>query len=261
MFRIGYLLGCFSIDLCSPVFAPATMSTFQVPFSSSPPATPDSKSQPSRGRRNTSDMAENPSTTPAGPPPNTGASFTPAGPPPSTIFGSSQFGTNVSKLKFTKQNLQPESHRLPTFQPARTKNGTPGVILGRNKFGVPSSSILSEGDSFNHSESEAPDYEDGDEYGDGYDESMQMGDSAGNYDQAGMPAFTGFTAINIEDARSNLRSSSSRVSPILRNDQNSNSPHEVSVLQQHLISCREKVKRMSSLVWHEIWRIDPNQPP
>jgi Nup85 Nucleoporin len=184
------------------------MSPFQVPFSSSPPpATPESKSQVSRGRPTFTDMADNPSTTPAGPPPQSGASFTPAGPPPSTIFGSSQFGSDVSKLKFTKPNPQPESRRFPIFQPPRTKNGTPGGMLGRNTSKVPSSSILSEGDSFDRSESQVPDYEDGEEDDGGYDESMQMGESAGNYGQAGSPAFKGFTAINHREGRLNLQSS------------------------------------------------------
>ncbi len=183
------------------------MSTFQVPFSSSPPATPDAKSQPSRGRPPFSDMAENPSTTPAGPPPNTGSSFTPAGPPPSTIFGSSQFDSDVSKLEFTKQTPHSLSRPFSTFQPPRTKNGTPGGMLGRSNFGVPSSSIRSHGDSIDQSQTEDPNHEDGDGHGDEYDESMQMGESAGNYGLAGSPAFKGFTAINVADKRSNLRSS------------------------------------------------------
>lgn len=113
----------------------------------------------------------------------------------------------MSKLKFTKQNPQPESRFFPTFQPPRTKNGTPGGLLGKKNFGIPSSIIRSEGDAFDRSQSQAPDSEDGDDYGDGYDESMQLGESAGNYGQAGSPAFKGFTAINSTDARSNIPSS------------------------------------------------------
>ncbi|ERF72139.1 hypothetical protein EPUS_02930 [Endocarpon pusillum Z07020] len=183
------------------------MSTFQVPFSSSPPATPDTKSQFSRGLSTFSDMADNPSTTPAGPPPNSAASFTPAGPPPSTIFGSSHFGSDVGKLKFTKPIPQAGTRQFPTFQPPRTKNGTPGGLLGKNNFGLASSSILSQEDSLDQSQSQEPDHEDEDEFGGDYDESMQLGESAGNYGQAGSPAFKGFTAINNGDAPSDLRSS------------------------------------------------------
>ena len=61
--------------------------------------------------------------------------------------------------------------------------------MGRNAFKVPSSSILSEGDSFDEGENEVPDYEDGEEDEGVYDQSMQMGESAGNDGQAGSPAF------------------------------------------------------------------------
>ena len=156
-----------------------------------------------------SDMAENPSTTPAGPPPNSGASFTPAGPPPSTIFGSSQFGSEVSKLKFTQQTSKAASRLSPTFQPPRTKNGTPGGLLRGNNIGSPGSSILSEWASFDQSQSQPRDHEDENvnKYGDGYDESMQLSGSARNYGQPGLPAFKGFTAINKAGAVSSLRSS------------------------------------------------------
>ncbi len=80
-------------------------------------------------------------------------------------------------------------------------------MLGRNTFKVPSSSILSEGDTFNKSEIQGPEYEDGEEDGGVYDDSMQLGESAGNYGQAGSPAFKGFTAINHSHGRLNLRSS------------------------------------------------------
>ena len=66
---------------------------FSASFSSSAPSTP--------GRRFVSDsdnnhgwsFADNPSTTPAGPPPSSTNSFTPAGQPPSSLFGSSHLGT------------------------------------------------------------------------------------------------------------------------------------------------------------------------
>lgn len=177
-------------------------------------------------------MAENPSTTPAGPPPNSGASFTPAGPPPSIIFGSSQFGSQVSKLKFTKQNPQSESRHLPSFQPPRTKNGTPGAVLGKNRFKVPSSSPLSEGDSVGQSHLQVPDEEDGYDDEDTQDESMQMGESAGNYGQARLPASKGYPSINMGGARSNLRSSPFG-SPV--------NPHQGQKLQQSTRGKRPKL--------------------
>jgi hypothetical protein len=69
---------------------------FAVP-DSTPPSTPNSKR----------DADDNPSTTPAGPPPTdyTHNSYTPAGNPPSTIFGSSQFNSGLN------------SSGRPAFQP------------------------------------------------------------------------------------------------------------------------------------------------
>jgi Nup85 Nucleoporin len=185
-------------------------------------------------------MAENPSTTPAGPPPPSNASFTPAGPPPSTIFGSSQFGSNVSKLKFGKKNIQPESRRFPTFQPPRTKNGTPGRALAGNRFAVPSSSLLSEGNSFD--QSQGPEDADQEEYEDDYDESMQMGESAGNYGQPGSPAFKGFTAVNRMNGHAGLRSSllESRISPAKRSQLQQSTRDRRSTAVSHLLPRKGK---------------------
>ena len=76
--------------------------SYQVPFSSSPqvPSTPGSIHR-NRNLLSTpaSDLASNPSTTPAGPPPSSVASFTPADPPPSSRFGSSQLGSGKSLFK------------------------------------------------------------------------------------------------------------------------------------------------------------------
>jgi hypothetical protein len=87
--------------------------SFQVPFSSSPaPSTPDRKSNNafSFGASN------NPSTTPAGPPPSSAASFTPAGAPPSSYFGSSNFGaTNpIKPLSFSQQSAFAPKSSPPT---------------------------------------------------------------------------------------------------------------------------------------------------
>ena len=72
---------------------------FTVPYSSSPPSTPGSKQQSQRGNDSYMSFQNNPSTTPAGPPPSSSRSFTPAGPPPSSFLGSSQFGTGGSSFK------------------------------------------------------------------------------------------------------------------------------------------------------------------
>lgn len=101
--------------------------SFEVPYSSSPPSTPGSKRSNSQDLTTYTSMPNNPSTTPAGPPPSSAASFTPDGPPPSSIFGSSQ--PKVGKIDWGKKPSQmhdKEAHKeLP-----RTKSGTPR----NNKF-------------------------------------------------------------------------------------------------------------------------------
>ncbi|KAL8712062.1 MAG: hypothetical protein Q9225_007012, partial [Loekoesia sp. 1 TL-2023] len=69
---------------------------FEVPLSSSPPSTPDSRRSFGGGHGFTSNSyISHPSTTPAGPPPSSTNYFTPAGhPPPSSLFGSSQLKSN-----------------------------------------------------------------------------------------------------------------------------------------------------------------------
>jgi Nup85 Nucleoporin len=148
----------------------------------------------------------------------------------------------VSKLKFTKQNAHPESHRLPAFQPPRTKNGTPGGILSQNGFKIPSSSLLSEGDLFDHSQSQATDDESGEDSRDDNDESMQMGESAGNYGQPGSPAFKGFTAINTRDAHSSLRSSllESHSNPLKRSRLQQSTRSKPSTVMSHQLPRRGK---------------------
>ncbi|KAL8805730.1 MAG: hypothetical protein Q9182_001763 [Xanthomendoza sp. 2 TL-2023] len=90
---------------------------FTVPYSSSPPSTPDSH----RGFKRASGIGDGslspqPTTTPGGPPPSTTNSFTPAGvPPPSSIFGSSQVKPG-SGLFASKQNPSNGQFSLPTIQ-------------------------------------------------------------------------------------------------------------------------------------------------
>jgi hypothetical protein len=70
------------------------MSGYAVPYSSSTPSTPDQSQSKNNGQGNRfASLDNNPSTTPAGPPPSSAGSFTPAGPPPSSVFGSSQLGS------------------------------------------------------------------------------------------------------------------------------------------------------------------------
>ncbi|KAI9719225.1 MAG: hypothetical protein M1812_003555 [Candelaria pacifica] len=93
------------------------MSGFQVPFTSSPPSTPDTRPRQSNKHNPFVSMASNPSTTPAGPPPPSSArSFTPDGPPPSSGSSSPDFGADDTFDSST-------SNRFAAA--ARTKNGTP----------------------------------------------------------------------------------------------------------------------------------------
>ncbi|KAL8739120.1 MAG: hypothetical protein Q9181_000149 [Wetmoreana brouardii] len=90
---------------------------FAVPFSSSPPSTPDSRRTFSGGRGlGTTGFAPHPSTTPAGLPPSSANSFTPAGPPPpSSIFGSSNLKSG-NNLFSSKLNSKTEVVSRPTTQ-------------------------------------------------------------------------------------------------------------------------------------------------
>ncbi|OAP64093.1 hypothetical protein AYL99_00065 [Fonsecaea erecta] len=56
------------------------------------------------------------------------ASTTPVAPPPSQIFGSSTFGTGVSKLQLSRPTQSPPSRSPPNFNnPPRPKNGPPQI--------------------------------------------------------------------------------------------------------------------------------------
>ncbi|KAL8913241.1 MAG: hypothetical protein Q9171_001888 [Xanthocarpia ochracea] len=129
---------------------------FIVPFSSSPPSTPDSQRDGFSTARGIggSGFGTHPTTTPAGPPPShslsTTNSLTPAGaPPPSSIFGSSQVRPG-SGLSFSKQNTSngfanqrttQSSTLLATKKPTATIDNTPArsALRGRT-FAVPDAS-------------------------------------------------------------------------------------------------------------------------
>ncbi|EKD21376.1 uncharacterized protein L3040_000588 [Drepanopeziza brunnea f. sp. 'multigermtubi'] len=95
---------------------------FQVPASSSPPSTPDRRS----GNSNTFPFSVNFSTTPAGPPPSSTASFTPAGQPPSLYGSSVMGGTPLKPLSFSQNSAfnpassPPANFRRPAAPPARS---------------------------------------------------------------------------------------------------------------------------------------------
>ena len=143
------------------------MSGWTVPQSSSPQL----PSTPGHGQRHANNFtkspngiaknpfAPNPSTTPAGPPPSSAASFTPADPPPSSIFGSSQLGSGKTLFKSkgsygANTNSRKNAHHvspnsIDQKKLARFLDKTGGLDLGesngtiaKNKFDVPSSSPL-----------------------------------------------------------------------------------------------------------------------
>ncbi|KAI9759477.1 MAG: hypothetical protein M4579_002317 [Chaenotheca gracillima] len=137
--------------------------SFQVPYSSSPPSTPDSRRQQSPDKNPFAALTPNPSTTPAGPPPSSANSFTPAGPPPSSAFGSSIFGAagRSSPPKplfggfggFGDSQVQTQSPGLGQYSSVfdgRTKNGTPArpsaMRSGPKRQSPPLSNPASDGD-------------------------------------------------------------------------------------------------------------------
>ncbi|KIW69856.1 hypothetical protein PV04_02179 [Phialophora macrospora] len=95
------------------------MNRFTADYSSSINSTPG-KQQPSRGL-----LSSNPPQL---------ASTTPIAPPPSQIFGSSAFGTGVSKLQLNKPTkISPPRSSPRSYLPPRVKNGTPNIArLGRD---------------------------------------------------------------------------------------------------------------------------------
>ena len=126
---------------------------FTVPYSSSLPSTPDSRGSKAVGRNKLfSSFAEDPSTTPAGPPPSSARSFTPAGPPPSSVFGSSlaTFGntlfqpkprtqqTNGSRLAHSESGS--DAFGLTENSPSRQRSQIPGEYsTDRNRDPLPTS--------------------------------------------------------------------------------------------------------------------------
>ncbi|KAK3685061.1 hypothetical protein B0T22DRAFT_208891 [Podospora appendiculata] len=108
-------------------------SRFQVPGgSSSPPSTPDRSSRGSRGSY--LPFADNPSTTPAGPPPPSSAgSFTPIGAPSDSFLGSSIMrGMTNPKPPNLQPSSNPSTGAPKNMFPSQQKRNTP---LGRSVRG------------------------------------------------------------------------------------------------------------------------------
>ncbi|MCJ1436198.1 hypothetical protein MMC27_005576 [Xylographa pallens] len=126
---------------------------FTVPYSSSLPSTPDSRGSKVVGKgKSFSSFAENPSTTPAGPPPSSARSFTPAGPPPSSVFGSSPatFGNTLFQPKPRTQQAngsrlahsesEPHAFGLTGNTPSRLRSQNAGAYgTNRNRDQLPTS--------------------------------------------------------------------------------------------------------------------------
>ncbi len=97
-------------------------------------------------------------------------STTPIAPPPSQIFGSSAFGTGVSKLQFTKPAKSSPPLRSPQFrslEEPRTKNGTPARTKVRpyhTSFGTSQASEYTQQDEEEYSDQDMED--DGEGYED-----------------------------------------------------------------------------------------------
>ncbi|KAL8816721.1 MAG: hypothetical protein Q9223_004313, partial [Gallowayella weberi] len=109
---------------------------FSVPFSSSPPSTPDSQRRFKRASGvGDSNLSPPPTTTPGGPPPSATNSFTPAGvPPPSSIFGSSQVKPG-SGLFASKQNPSNGLFSRPAVQNNRSSSLEKPVGSARGSTG------------------------------------------------------------------------------------------------------------------------------
>ena len=103
--------------------SPDKMNKFTMDYSSSISSTPG-KQQPSAGF-----LSSNPPQLP---------STTPLAPPPSQIFGSSAFGTGVSKIQFAKLGKNSPPFISPGSRlPPRVKNGTPQVESRKSRVRVP----------------------------------------------------------------------------------------------------------------------------
>ena len=186
------------------------MNRFTADYSSSLPSTPDAHT-PFKDRLPFTDMSNQFSTTPAGPPPSSAASFTPADPPPESTWESSQLGSGVSKLKFTKSpNKQAQAFRSSTHPssssmlPPQSKNGTPAKGHESRRLIAPNDGHYSQGRPFQQREEPVPIAEEEEEYDD--EDEHNQHDDMDLSEEAGTPAFRGFTSINADPAAAPTRS-------------------------------------------------------
>src|SRR3984957_6410501 len=183
------------------------MNRFSADYSSSLPSTPDAQT-PIKDRPLFGNMSNHFSTTPAGPPPSSAASFTPADPPPPSTFGSS----GVSKLKFTKSpNKQAQTFRTSTQPPSsifppRTKNGTPAKVRDSRRLMAPNDSLSSHKHPFQQGQEPASISEE-EVYEDEEEDAHDQGEGMDLSELAGTPDFRGFTNINPEPTDGPTRSS------------------------------------------------------
>jgi hypothetical protein len=188
-----------------------TMNRFTADYSSSLPSTPDAQT-PSRDRLLFTDMSNQFSTTPAGLPPSSAASFTPADPPPAATFGDSPFGSGVSKLKFTKSpNKQAQAFRTSTRPspssvfPPGTKNGTRVKLHHANRSMAPNDGLFPQRQPFQHSRgptslSDEEDNEDKDDYEDEDKDGHNQYEAMDVSQEASTRAFRGLTSIDADPA-------------------------------------------------------------
>ncbi|KAJ5096328.1 hypothetical protein NUU61_005684 [Penicillium alfredii] len=148
--------------------------TFQVPYDSSPPSTPDKDKSRS--------FWSNVSTTPAGPPPSTAKSFTPQGPPPSDPYTSSQMGSlskpdfSTSKSLFTRSgnintndSIFGSSFGSTDYGPKRTQApSAKPFAASESRFGATNGSTFGQSGNFGQSNGFATSQMS--EYNDEYDE-------------------------------------------------------------------------------------------
>lgn len=134
------------------------------------------------------------------------------------MFGSSQFGTGLSRSRFEKSaqssskafgSLKSSSTKeLPSVPPPRTKNGTPARPANGRRFAVPTSSLSQPSVSpsiVKHTFSFADDQRNYSE--DGYEDDEPLNDSIMSQNEPGKPRFQGFTSPQPTNGQSIFQSS------------------------------------------------------
>ena len=217
------------------------MPQFSADYSSSLPSTPGTGTLKKKRNPLLAGMPSQLSTTPAGPPPSSAASFTPADPPPSAVFGSSRLGTGVSKLRFgvsteAMNEESPDDLRTAINSKARmklgTKNGTPAKGLGSSRLSPAIRSSPAKQGHFSRSVERimSGDVEEDDD--EMIEDEPSLRGSLSQFSQPGSRPFTGATSVNIARAAAPPRSSllgrgvlsSARKSQLSRSQRGGNGP-------------------------------------